>query len=234
MSPSESRLKRIESELVHLSHTVGSIEREICREKKQPKSKWDVLAIFIPVIQGLLLAVVGYLLTDSVNRVLKERELDLSNVKEMRELIHGLYKSTDSDEANASALTLTAFRRHAVAPLINALEGDANQHLAAERALRAMGAVEPILVCSAVARIVANRMQLYAAETHLSAIRLVGSLGCQEAVPALRDFKLAVGDGGLDEAMPRFREIVGPPEPTKDNLKDVRTELDRSLQRLSR
>ena len=102
----ETRLRRIEEEL----------------KKLQPKRKdgWEKLQALTPLVSGVLLAFVGYFLTGSVNNAIQRQQLQLSNVKEMRELLAQL-ETADSNQADVAAFTLSAFGRPAVPPLMAAL-----------------------------------------------------------------------------------------------------------------
>ena len=96
----EARLSRIEDGL----------------KKLQPKQKdgWEKLQALTPLVSGILVAVVGYFLTGSVNNAIQRQQLQLSNVKEMRELLAQL-NTADSTLADSAAFTLSAFGRPAVA-----------------------------------------------------------------------------------------------------------------------
>lgn len=214
---------------------VAEIEQRIGKLEARPKSGWDILAIFIPLVQGLLLAAVGYFLTDSVNRALKERELDLSNAKEMRELLLKMNApGITATDAEATALTLTAFGRYAVGPLVNLLQEESLQNIAAERALRALGATEQARVCAAILPILHNRAQMYSVQALASGVRLSGSLSCRDTAADLEELRSRVAPGTLEEGLPKLRELVALPGPTKDDLRDLRSDLERTQRALGR
>ena len=152
-------------------------------ETLQPKRKdgWEKLEALTPLISGIVVAVVGYFLTGSVNNAIQRQELQLSNVKEMRDLLAQL-NTADRDQAEAAAFTLSAFGRPAVAPLMAALlAGGEVRAPAAERALRAVGLTEATAVCEAAAKVLENRGARVSWVAHLSAIRLLGDLECRDA-----------------------------------------------------
>ncbi len=228
--PNDDEFFRIEAGLRRISRRAFALEKRLAGLQRKDKDPWDKLAVFMPVIQALLLSFIAYLLVDSVNQALRERELELSNVKEMRESLLTLYSpSADSTELTASALALTAFGRYAVAPLILALETGANQNVAAERSLRALGTSQPRLVCEPIARIVENRRQGYTVETLISAVRLARALDCREAEKGIGKLGEFLTPGTSQDALLRLEKIVSAPAPTTQHLSDLREAIKRAL-----
>jgi hypothetical protein len=208
----------------------SGMEKRLANLERGHKDFWDKLGVFMPLIQALLLASVGYYLTDSVNQTLRERELELSNVKEMRESLVKIYSpGVDRAELTASALALTAFGRYAVAPLIIALESGANQNIAAEQSLRALGTSRPDLVCRPVTRIVENRSQGYSVEALLSAVRLARTLDCREAESGIDGLRSLLSGGTVEEGLHLLTGIVSQPSPTRQNLSDLREAVNSAL-----
>ena len=174
----EARLSRIEDGL----------------KKLQPKQKdgWEKLQALTPLVSGILVAVVGYFLTGSVNNAIQRQQLQLSNVKEMRELLAQL-NTADSTLADSAAFTLSAFGRPAVAPLVAAMvAGGEVRAPAAERALRAIGLNEAEAVCEPVRKVLDNRTGRFPWVAHLSAIRLLGDLDCRGAGASVEAYARAL------------------------------------------
>jgi hypothetical protein len=48
---------------------------------------WEKFKAFVPLIQAMLAAVVAYFLTGQVTLAIQQRQLELSNVKEMRDVV---------------------------------------------------------------------------------------------------------------------------------------------------
>ena len=160
---------------------LGRLEEGL--KKLQPKQKdpWEKLQAVTPLVSGILVALVGYLLTGSVNNAIQRQQLQLSNVKEMRELLAQL-NTADSNQAEAAAFTLSAFGRPAVPALVAALlAGGEVRAPAAERALRAIGLNEPVAVCGPARKVLDNDTGRVSWVAHLAAIRLLGDLECRDA-----------------------------------------------------
>jgi hypothetical protein len=144
-----------------------------------------------PIIAGLVVAITGYLLTGSISNALQQGQLQLSNVREMRDLLLKLGDPKISlDEATATARTLSAFEHFAVPPLISLLEsGSETKILAAEEGLRAVGLSNPAAVCKQLLTVFNNRTRLFSLETHRRTIRLTGQLACRESIPWITEYR---------------------------------------------
>lgn len=162
---------------------LATLEARLKTLEPKQKDAWEKLQALSPIISGLAVAIVGYFLTGSVNAALQREQVQLSNVKEMRELVQTLAKAEATDqEARAAAHTLSAFGRHAVTPLLATLaEGHDISAPAAEAGLRALGLSEPAAVCAPLAKMLQNTSGRFTWVAHLSAIRLVGDLECRDA-----------------------------------------------------
>ncbi len=163
-------------------------------KKLQPKQKdgWEKLQALTPLVSGVFVAIVGYFLTGSVNNAIQRQQLQLSNVKEMRELLAQL-NTADSNQAEAAAFTLSAFGRPAVPALVAALlAGGEVRAPAAERALRAIGLNESEAVCEPVRKVLDNRTGRFPWVAHLSAIRLLGDLECRRARASVEAYARAL------------------------------------------
>src|SRR6185295_13009015 len=107
-----------------LEERLEKLEGELARLKKPPRDWLEILKAAAPLISGVVVAVVGYFLTGSINNAIQKQQLELSNVKEMRQLLLDLSNPDASrEQVQATAVTLSAFGRHAVAPLVNLLQG---------------------------------------------------------------------------------------------------------------
>lgn len=160
------------------------------RQTAAGKDVWERLQAIGPVLTGVVVAVLGYWLTDSVNTALRRQELQLANAREMRELLATLVSETSSGEqAEVAALTMAAFGPPAVGPLVTALfAGGDVRAPAAEKALRAVGLGNADAVCGPMRRILGNHTGRFSWLTHLSAIRLIGDLECRDARPVLQHY----------------------------------------------
>ena len=146
------------------------LEDDVKKLKPKGKDGWEKLQAVTPLIAGVVLAFVSYLLTGSVNNAIQRQQLQLSNVKEMRDLLAQL-DTADAAAAESAAFTLSAFGRPAVPPLMAALlAGGEVRAPAAERSLRAIGMNEPAAVCGPIRRVIDNRTGRFSWLAHLSSI----------------------------------------------------------------
>jgi hypothetical protein len=164
---------------------LSRIEQEVKKLLPKTKDRWEKLQVLMPLTSGLLVVIVGYFLTGSVNTAIQRQQLQLSNVKEMRDLLVQL-NTGDTAQAEATAFALSAFGRPAVPALVAALAaGGEVRAPAAERALRIIGLSDPDAVCPTVGRVLANHSASYPWPAHLSAVRLAGDLECRQARASL-------------------------------------------------
>ncbi len=207
------------------------------KQKLKQKDFWDKLQAFSPLITGVVIALVGYFLTGSVTQALKERELELSNLKEMREMILTLGKENITDsEAQAGAMTLAVFGKYAVTPLIIQfqMERMANQ-IAAEKALQALSLTYRPDVCKPLIDILENRTRLYNWDVHRRAIRLIGAIGYKEAKPALERYRSLIKNSKSKEGLEVYKRIVSEDRPPNyESISLLEEEVQSALQALER
>lgn len=208
--------------------------------KQKPKQKdfWEKLQALSPIITGLAIAIVGYLLTGSVTQALKERELELSNLKEMREMILTLGKENITDnEAQAGAMTLAVFGKYAVTPLIIQfqMERMANQ-IAAEKALQVLAITySRSHVCKPLIEILENRTRLFNWDVHRRAIRLIGAIGYKEAKPTLEKYNSLIKTSKSKEGLEVYKKMVSEDRPPNfESISLLEEELKSALQALER
>lgn len=207
------------------------LESEIAKLKAPPLLWLEILKALSPLITGLFLLGVGYQLTGSIENALAQKEHQLSNVKEMREIILKLESSeTSLNEAMANVRTLSAFGTAAIPPLISMLgsSGD-TKILAAQEGLRAIALYDRLEVCVRLTKIVNNRTRLFSWEAHRWAIKLIGELDCREAetLKALESY-LALLEGSTQAPgfAPYSRTVREIPEISERSFEQIREELD--------
>ncbi len=215
----EARLRRLEDEL----------------KKLQPKRKdfWEKLqasSSLSSLISALLVVIVGYYLTGSVNNAIQRQQLQLSNVKEMRDLLAEL-DTADINQANAAAFTLSAFGRPAVPALMAALlSGGDVRAPAAERALRAIGLNDSEAVCGPARKVLDNRSGRFTWLAHLAAIRLLGDLECRGARVSVEAYAQALGQVRSPADVSAFAPRYSPDlQVDGDAVGQLRTETERTL-----
>lgn len=200
------------------------------------KDPWEKLQALSSLLTAIVVAVLGYFLHDSVSNALKREELQLSNVKEMRDLVAKLQASnTTADDADVAAWTLSAFGRPAVGPLVTALCASGEvRGPAAEKALRAVGLSDPEAVCEPTIKIVDNRTGRFSWLVHLSAIRLIGDLDCPRAKGVLHRYRDEL-QRVTPQTLPSFaRTVDSDPPVDMAGVEQLKTEIARAFEALGR
>jgi hypothetical protein len=212
----ETRLTRLEDDLKKL--------------KPKEKDGWEKLQAITPLIAGVVLAFVSYLLTGSVNNAIQRGQLQLSNVKEMRELLAQL-DTGDARAADSAAFTLSAFGPPAVPPLLAALlAGGEVRAPAAERSLRAIGLSDPTAVCGPIQRVIDNRTGRFSWLAHLSTVRLLGDLECRDARASLEAYARALAQVKTPADVVQFAPRVDPDPPLDlSAVEQLQSETSRTL-----
>ena len=180
-----------------------AIEQQLTAPKA--KDSWDKAQAILPplatVVSGVVVAVVGYYLTGTLNATIQREQMQLANVKEMREQLQVLGSDRpDAGALRASAFTLSAYGAPAAPPLFAALiEEDLHSHgdgrnEAMLDALRAIGLSDSAPVCNRAAR---TWTRITAATAGRRIWRSSGSLGTSGA-PAPRQWCSAMAHSWRD------------------------------------
>ena len=205
-------------------------------EAKGPRDAWDKLQALSPLITGLVLALVGYFLTGSVNQAIQKSQLQFNYVKEMRELLAKMGDAkTTLDEAKTTAVALASFGAYAIPPLLNEIQsGEMNRPAAAEIGLRTVALADPQRACPALARILENRTAAYNWFTHRAAIRILGNANCQDAQSGLLQYQARVNAAASSDSGFKALQatIAGEPVFTREFVDELKKEVDRSLKLL--
>jgi hypothetical protein len=231
--PLEARTED-DDRLAVLSYRVARLEEDGARNRTTAparKDVWERLQATGPLLTGVVVAIIGYWLTDSVNTALKRQELQLSNAREMREALSTLVSdSSTAEQAEVAALTLAAFGAPAVGPLVTALfAGGDVRAPAAEKALRAVGLGDAAAVCGPMIRILDNRTGRFTWLTHLSAIRLIGDLECRDARPVLQRYSRLLDQVRGPDTLAAVSGIVDPDLPVDlAAVEQLRAEMKRT------
>ena len=167
------------------------------------KGGWDIATLVMPLVSslvsGIALALVAYWLTGNIELALKRDTLQLAQVKEMQALIATLSNDKlDAEFALPTALTLAAFGKPAVPPLLALMTErfDEVRGPAAESALRAIGLANRDAVCEPMVTLARARAGRLAWPVQATVIRLVGDVRCDKATASLKalDQRLASAD----------------------------------------
>jgi len=213
------------------------LSREVAKLKPEGKDFWDKLQAASSLISGVALAFIGYFFTDSVKVALQERQLRLEHVKEMREVLLKMGSpALTPEEAEANAITLSAFGEESIVPLITQLDSGENRALGAEKGLRAVGLTSQEKTCAALQQVVRNRSGLFRWDTHQVAIRLTSELGCKgtkgdlERYDAMLDSALQ-SEKGLHDAAAAFQSH---PQLGKEAATQLKRQVEGARKTLSR
>jgi hypothetical protein len=179
-----------------------SLEGEV-RRLKGGSSIRDWLQTLGPYVAGLVVLFVGYWIKDSVALALQREQLDLQYVMQMRDLIKDFDQAQDQQTANADAVALSMYGKHAIIPLVERLEGGDVAALAAERGLRLVGSNDPEIACPRFVAVINDRSRRYKWQTHKTMIKVIGQSACVEARADLQQYRkvlTALGGNAADVA----------------------------------
>ena len=182
-----------------------------------------------PYLSGLIILIVGFWLKDSVSLAFQREQLDLSYVKDVRELIENFDKATEQSSADANAIALAMYGRFAIVPLIERLESGDVAKIAAERGLRLVGANQPAAACPRFAQLLDDPAHRFTWQTHKTIIRLMGVSECVESIGVLETYvvtldKVSADAGSLTTFAARFSDAGSVDLGSTDSLKEVAVE----------
>lgn len=194
-------------------------------KEKEKKDSWYNSQLFSSVLSGVILAVFGFALTGRLEQSAKERELNIQSAKDMQELLVKM-STGKGDEADAAAVTLTAYGRYAIPPLIQNLQYSPERALAAEHGLDALAITVPEDLCNNLGTVLQNRTQRYTAASHAPVIRIMGVAACTGStqIQILREYadlikRADAGGSGLSEYQRAVRDA------TPSNVAQAKQEL---------
>lgn len=165
-------------------------------KKPQAGDTWSRIGVFGNIATPIVVVLIGWYLSGSVDSALKRSELLLNNSKEIKPLVAQTLKAQTMEDAQAGAAAISAFNEYAIPPLLLLLRsGSANVQRAAEDGLLNVGAVRPEILCQQLAVILGNRTQLYSWENQEAAARLIGQLRCNGGQKVIDDFSGLIGQG---------------------------------------
>lgn len=244
----------IERALRAIGIWLAAAEAQVPKPAPAPPGRWRWLTEipkWAPIVTPIIVAVLGTLLAYALTGyfqqtldirklelelqkfALEQRKADLSGIGQMRELIADLYhEGITPADAEAIALSLAAFGDLAAAPLIHAIEtGSPNRRTGAETGLAAAALAAPDRVCATLAQVIDNRTALFNWQTHESALRLLGQLGCRNQRLSVEAFGRLLG-GGVAGYRPTVHEN-GVPEVNDVIVHRLLDEQRRALERLA-
>lgn len=187
MSELEQRVATVETRLESafaLDTRLRSIEADLRKAKGSSLRDW--VQTLGPYFAGIVVALIGFALKDSVTLALQREQLDLEYVKQMRDLIRDFDEADTQAAADANAVGLAMYGRHAIIPLVERLEGGDVARIAAERGLRLVGNLDPANACPRFQAVVDDRARRFGWQTQKTMIRVIGQSGCLETRESLR------------------------------------------------
>lgn len=240
MSDIEKRLTELEEKVgtptLSIEQRLECVEQKLQENKCAKKDFWDKFKVVAPFISAIVVIFIAYYLTDSVKLALQERQLELSNVKAMQELMVKLSSPDGSrEEKEATAVTLATFGNYAVVPLINELQAGGVRTLAASQGLRSVGFTHKDLTCKQLAKVLKNRNGVFAWKTHQRVIGLLGEIDCRDQVQVLKDYNELVEKAQKEEGLKSYKKMVK--SSMLLNLEKVtllKDELDKTIEALER
>lgn len=212
-----------------LEQRLKTIEYKIASSNSSGGFKW-VLDLVKALLPGVVLAVVGYVLNDTVSHAFQERQLQLDAIKEMKTLTAELQQpNITRDQAQAKAAELASFGEYAVPFFINVQEiGNEYGVAGAAEGLRMVARSKPKPVCDAATAVVRNRTGLYKWQTHYSALGVIGAVRCADALRDVSDYQ-----ANLD-SLSTLPNWVGGMQPDQRELAKLRAQVKETLDLLNR
>jgi hypothetical protein len=196
-------------------------------------SLWLDPKLIVPFLQAVVVLFVGWWIKDSVTIALTQKQLDLANVKEMRELVQNLLTPNQPLTAyQSAAVALAPFGMYTMGTFIQLeQEGSDNQQLASEAGIRALALKEPKAVAEQLRRIIRNRTGFYTYNTHLFAVRTLGQMDVKEALPELVSYQKYLAGAGSDSLrLATWRQMVSEnKEPGELQMKRLIASLEASI-----
>jgi hypothetical protein len=153
-----------------------------------------------PYVSGLIVLLVGFWIKDSVTLALQREQLDLEYVKQMRDLVKDFDEANTQPAANANAVGLAMYGKHAIILLVERLEGGDIAHLAAEKGLMLVGGNDPQVACPRFAAIATDKSRRFTWQANKTIIKVMGQSTCLKEIAALETYKAQLAVLGTNEA----------------------------------
>ena len=189
-----------------------ALDSKVSELKKSGIRDW--VPTLAPFATSLVLLLVGYWLTDSVKAAIEREQLDLDYVKDMRDLIKDFDTSTSQQAADANAIGLAMYGRHAIIPLVERLNGGDVANLAAQKGLLLVGSNDPAVACPKFDAIITDKARRFPWQIHKTIIKVMGQSECVKTIADIRNYKAALTRLGtnaaaIDTFSQRYSEPAG-------------------------
>jgi len=198
--------------------------------------RWLDPKLVVPFLQALVILLVGWWIKDSVTLAISQKQLDLANVKEMRDLVRDLLEPDQAPgDYQSAAVALAPFGTYAISIFLELEQkGTDNQQMASEDGLRAVALAQPAAVAQELRRIIRNQTGFYSYTAHLFAIRMLAQMDVGKALAELEAYQARVLSLESDSArLELLRQVVSEERPPGvDQVKRTLGTLDASIKAL--
>jgi hypothetical protein len=190
----EERLEKLEAAVEGLKPTLHERLERLEKTAKAPAPKGlKGFAVWMgpalpQLIGSAVILVLGLWVKDSVDLAIKQKTLQLSYAKEMKEQLDAMAANgADLGSVERAAVVVATYGTPAIMPLMNELRQGGNRALGAEAGLRSLAFMIPADVCDAVPRVAASPGRVLGVEGHMASARILAAGGCRSALPMLRE-----------------------------------------------
>ncbi len=180
-----------------LSARLGELEESVGKlEKKVSSGPSPWIDLFAKLLIPVLLFYLAFAFKDSVQQALAHRRLEVESAGSIEKLLATLHgEGVQSEQAIASALTLSAYGEAAILPLVATLEyGYSESAVAAQQALFVIGLSHPEAVGTKLGTVLSKREGQFKWQTHQLVIETLGKVGGKSAKEALLSYTSQLED----------------------------------------
>jgi len=178
---------------------------------KRPLREW--LGALGPFASSLALLFVGYWINDSVKSALDREQLDLDYVKDMRDVIKDFDQATTQPVADANAIGLAMYGKHAILPLIEGLDGGDVANLAAVKGLLLIGSNDPAAACPKFTAVINDTTRRYSWQSHKAILKIMGQSVCVKNIQDIDGYQNRLTHVGTDPAsLAKFGQRYSDPD----------------------
>lgn len=215
------RIEKIEAATNSAREAIGPLSRFL---------KWIGPALPTLIVSTISL-ILGFWIKDSVDLAIRQRQLDLSYVKEMQPLLekfgHTGEQEIDLPGKERLAVLIAGFGEPAVMPLANELRYGGNRLQSAEAGMHVLSLTHPESVCRLLPTVLHSVPPILGWQGHRSVSKVLASAKCVRALPVLEAHLGVLTLAGNERDMGIRRLIVDKPEVA--NIKEWEKSLNTSV-----
>ncbi len=202
------KASEINNEAAELTSRV--IELEAAAKNLKKSSSWlHWTEVTSRLLLPLLLFWLAFTFKDSVQLALEYQQLEVRSAEAIEKLLGTLHKKElENNEATAAALTLSAYGKASVMPLVSVLEhGSPNAETAAKQGLFVLGLSHPDTVIESMATVLSKQNKQFRWQTHQTAINILGQLALPDAQNVLLVYKPLL-EKHVSKGLPDWQQVV--------------------------